>query len=112
MFCENCGNHMEDNVRFCTRCGSPAGVTKTPTSKPIKTSVPKAAKAVQMESAGGNAKSKNKGLMIGLIIGAVISILLLVGVIVLVMVKKGNSDIKDPTVKVQWDEYEEDDEGI
>ncbi len=26
MFCEKCGNKLEDNVRFCDKCGTPTGI--------------------------------------------------------------------------------------
>lgn len=30
MICKNCGNQMDNNARFCTRCGNVAEVAEVP----------------------------------------------------------------------------------
>lgn len=40
MFCKNCGNELKDEVKFCSKCGTPVGTTE----------IPKNEEAVQMAS--------------------------------------------------------------
>ncbi len=37
MFCENCGNKIQDDYKFCTKCGNPFGssVHKDSSQKPV-----------------------------------------------------------------------------
>ena len=42
MFCQNCGNQISDNARFCPACGAPASGTSAPQSTQPPTGAPPA----------------------------------------------------------------------
>lgn len=53
MFCNNCGNRNEDNVKFCAHCGAPTGGFASP---PSSFNAPANANAAGFDSTSSSAK--------------------------------------------------------
>ena len=47
VFCSNCGNKIEDGVKFCPECGTPVMQQAVGTSEPAPAAPPIAEEAVQ-----------------------------------------------------------------
>lgn len=109
MFCQNCGNQLDDNAKFCSRCGNQV-VMLPPTGQTNE---------VQSGDAVSNEEKKKNNMKTGIIAGAAVAFLLLVVLIVALVPKKGSTDtaqtieetMDNGKKEAEWDDYEEDAQG-
>lgn len=106
MFCENCGNQLPDDSKFCKECGSATNKAQAAAAQPPP-------QQEQEKKKGGFFTSPG-----GIVLIVILAVLVAGGIatgVVLIVMNSANNSVDAATVKV-WDEYESllaaDSEGI
>ncbi len=60
LFCEKCGNQIEDGATFCGACGAPVNVVDEPQTAPLTEEVAPQEENIPMENFSDNEESNNK----------------------------------------------------
>ncbi|GEM_PF-4224422 len=66
MFCKNCGNQLQNGMRFCSNCGCDNGAISDPNVQPA-----------QYQASQSPQKNKKTGIIVGAVVGGLIIIILL-----------------------------------
>lgn len=106
MFCNNCGNKLEDGARFCPKCGKPVGaqVNPAPQMKPVAS----ASKPVTSQQVQPAKKSK-VWIPIVIIVGVIlIGLIVLIGVVASKFIKGKIADAVIDEGKNQVSEIQND----
>jgi hypothetical protein len=83
MFCQNCGQQITDDTRFCPNCGSPAGAVQNPVPSPAQPVIQQTYQPTYPQPNPQQAivRKKSKGWLVGLMIGLVVIAVLVIALI-------------------------------
>ncbi|ACV23207.1 Predicted membrane protein [Slackia heliotrinireducens] len=84
MYCQQCGNQIPDNVRFCNNCGAPTGAAQTPGISQAQQMAPAAPK-----------KSK-----VPIVIAAVAAVALIAGIGVFALTRGSGAEVEEAAINI------------
>jgi hypothetical protein len=97
MFCSNCGNQLEENANFCSKCGQPVDAPNVLSSQ--------SSPAVQYTVEQQKADKKSKKPMLAIIAVLILLVIVIIGILSFIPSKKDSSEseISQQTESAQTD---------